>query len=146
MTRKRQCYERSESDRGPKRVVLCALVETRFHDGETLLKTGQPQRRNGAVYIAGYGLECALKARICVDLQLDRLPRKYWHHDLLRLAETTTLWPSMAANRDMLDSFKTFVAEWVVGMRYEKVPLEAHATLKFINRARSFAKEFVPWA
>jgi hypothetical protein len=92
------------------------------------------------------GLECALKARICVDLQLDRLPRKYWHHDLLRLAETTTLWPSMAANRDMLDSFKTFVAEWAVGMRYEKVPLEAHATLKFINRARSFAKEFVPWA
>jgi len=67
-------------------------------------------------------------------------------HNLLRLAETTTRWPSMAANRDMLDSFKTFVAEWAVGMRYEKVPLEAHATLKFINRARSFAKEFVPWA
>jgi len=145
MSLKRHRHDFRDQDRGPKVTVLVTLAATRFDDGIALLRTGRPARYGGAIYIAGYGLECALKAKICVDQHLDKLPRKYWHHDLLRLAEATARWSSMSANRNLLDKFKTLAAEWDVGMRYEKVPLESRAVLDFIGRAKDVAKEFGTW-
>ena len=54
---------KANRERPVKVTVLKELVHVRFRDGEALLKTGEQQRRIGAIYVAGYGIECALKAR-----------------------------------------------------------------------------------
>jgi len=45
------------------------VAERRFDDAETLRKTGQNARANGAIYLGGFVLECLLKARL-----LERFP------------------------------------------------------------------------
>lgn len=125
----------------PKQTVLRALVEVRFKDGEALLKTGEPQRRMGAIYVAGYGIECALKARICSDRREFHLDRSFHHHDLRKLAETTALWPDLKGDRDRLSRLTYLQSEWYVTMRYAARPYDANTVRRFINQAR----EFVRW-
>jgi hypothetical protein len=145
MTRRLDRNQVAGRDRGPKVTVLVALSRIRFRDGEALLRTGQPERFGAAVYIAGYGLECALKARICDDTHTRDLPRQFWHHDLLSLARNTSRWPAIAADRSLRERLLALTAEWDVRMRYTAVRYEARSVLRFITRAKELAKEFVPW-
>jgi hypothetical protein len=132
-------------DRGPKATVLKALVETRFRDGAALWRTRIPERYGGAVYIAGYGLECALKARICAERRFEYLPRKYWTHDLNWLASQTNRWNAIVADRGLHTRFLHLTTEWEVTMRYAKRPYEAQGVWNFIVRAREFAEEIESW-
>jgi hypothetical protein len=53
----------------PKPNQLRTVAERRFADAECLLETGNQERANGAMYLAGFVIECLLKA-----LLLDRHP------------------------------------------------------------------------
>ena len=128
--------------RGPKLTVLRDLVRVRFADAEALLRMRVPERRNAAMYMAGYGVECALKAQICVSRDEICLPAEFFHHDLRRLAEATDKWPRMAgADPRHLNRLLFIESEWQVAMRYAKRSYEHTRVAEFIDRA----KEFCEW-
>jgi len=52
---------------------LRAIARARLRDGEVLLKA---RRFDGAVYLCGYAVEIALKARICRTLGWSGFPQK----------------------------------------------------------------------
>ena len=126
--------------RRPKMTVLRALVRLRFGDGWALLATRRPERRAGAVYVAGYGVECALKARICADRGEERLDPQFFHHDLRRLAEATAKWTDIRCNRERSEALVYLQAEWDVEMRYEQRSLDSRGVNRFIKKAEEFAK------
>jgi hypothetical protein len=128
---------------GPKASVLLALSAIRFADGEALLRTERPERYGGAIYIAGYGVECALKARICHDLRQVSLPEKFWRHDLVWLAERTRFRCRVRADRQVSDRLRWLAGEWFVSMRYQRYPYDRARVRVFIQRAREFAQEVV---
>lgn len=86
--------------RGPKQSVLRGLSKIRLDDGQALLKNGSAQRRSGAIYIAGCGVECALKARICAARGEDDLDPQFCPHDLRRLAEATDRCPEIEQDQE----------------------------------------------
>ena len=137
MNRKRQVQT---SIRRTKRTVLTALVQVRFRDGETLLLSKEPERRIGAIYVAGYGIECALKARLCTERRVDTLPPEFARHDLHRLAESTTAWVNLEKRRDWHDAFVYLCSEWDVSMRYAMYPYDSTRVRKFIEKAKEFTK------
>ena len=128
-------------DPGPKQTVLRALALVRIQDGEALLKTGQPTRRGGAIYIAGYGIECALKARLCVERGEAHLNARFYHHDLERLAEGTQRWRALPRLSPLRHRLSWLQSVWDVSMRYEARAHDPQEVLLFINRAR----ELVRW-
>jgi hypothetical protein len=74
------------------RATLQQLAEARLAEARSLLTNGMP---SGAYYLAGYAIECALKAVIAADFRANEIPdpkyvRDIYTHDLsalLRLAE-----------------------------------------------------------
>ena len=48
-------------------------------------------RWGGTIYLAGYVVECLLKAVLLARLGQVALPEKYWHHDLERLVDEAGL-------------------------------------------------------
>lgn len=67
----------------PKPNQLRAVAERRFADAVCLLKTGSQERANGAMYLAGFVIECLLKA-----LLLDRHPNLVQPVDPAALSES----------------------------------------------------------
>lgn len=126
---------------GTKRTLLAELVHVRFRDGEVLLRSGEPERRIGAIYVAGYGIECALKARLCMERRVEKLPPEFKHHDLQSLARCTSAWRQLEDDRNWLARFTSLCEEWNVSMRYAKYPYEAPRVISFLQKA----KEFIKW-
>ncbi len=62
---------------------LQAVAERRFGDAQCLLDSGNQQRANGAIYMAGFVLECLLKA-----LLLERHPNLSGPVDPARLSSS----------------------------------------------------------
>lgn len=115
-------------------------MEAPFKDGEALLKTGEPQRRNGAIYAAGYGVQCALKARICLDRGKVYLDQTFHCRDLRRLAEAAALWPAIERDRHLTNRLTHLYGAWRVTLRCASRPYDPHAVRVFIGRAREFAQ------
>jgi HEPN domain-containing protein len=73
------------------RAIFQQLAQLRLDEAKALLRNKQP---SGAYYLAGYAIECALKAIIAKQFRADEIPDKtlvnrvYTHDlsDLLRLA------------------------------------------------------------
>lgn len=100
------------------------LTEIRIGEARALLATGL---YNGAYYLAGYALECALKACIAKQIRQHDFPdkpfaEKAWKHDLESLVTTAGL-KSDLENRKKADSpfarYWGFVKDWNESKRYE---------------------------
>lgn len=96
----------------------------RREEAETLLKS---RHYAGAYYLAGYSIECAIKA--CIAKQIKRyefpnkdLVNKAWSHDLENLIGiaglTTALKAEMKANRT-LELNWAIVKDWNESSRYD---------------------------
>lgn len=127
-----------KQDRGPKQTVLRALSKIRLDDGQALLKSNAQQRFGGAIYIAGYGVECALKARICAFRNEDELHKDFFHHDLRRLAEATDKWLEIKASPERQERLAYLESTWMVTMRYEGKSYSKNDVREFIERASGF--------
>jgi len=101
------------------------LAELRLREAETLLAAGLP---DGAYYLAGYSVECALKACIAKRTQLHDFPEKKLVNDshthnlkeLLRLAELKTELDSVLdADPEMRSNLET-VQDWSETTRYQR--------------------------
>jgi len=100
-----------------------ALAVERLSDADALLKAG---RYACAYYIAGYAVECALKACIARKTNQDDFPPKeahrYYVHDISRLLDFAGLEPvrDQEAGRDaVFERNWTVVKDWTEEARYQ---------------------------
>ncbi len=127
-------------DRRLKGTTLQQLGELRLADAWVLLKAKAPKHRNGAVYLGGYSIECALKARICRDRGADTLPPEFYSHSFHFLAEKTTLWPKLQSDERIMQLFVYLESEWAVQLRYHMRVLDPHHVRNFLNKSKDFTQ------
>jgi hypothetical protein len=105
------------------RADLQQLATIRLTEAQALLAAGFPA---GAYYLAGYAVECALKACIAKGVQQyefpdkDRVNRSYSHNlaDLLRLAGLEMPLNDAIKNNSDLGENWTTVKDWQEATRY----------------------------
>jgi HEPN domain-containing protein len=124
------------------------LAELRLREAESLLAAGLP---DGAYYLAGYAVECALEACIAKRTQLHDFPEKKLVNDshthnlkeLLRLAELKAELDSVLdADPEMRSNLET-VQDWSEATRYQRMkPEDAIALLTAIENQRG---GLLPW-
>ncbi len=119
------------------------LAELRLKEAKALLAAGFP---DGAYYLAGYAVECALKACIAKRTQRHDFPDKKlvdrsYTHDLERLLDTAGLSDSLKkdiAGSALLESDWEMVRYWSEQSRYELSsddPLAGMTTAKEMIKA-----------
>jgi HEPN domain-containing protein len=120
------------------------LAEFRLREAQALLAAGLP---DGAYYLAGYSVECALKACISKRTQLHDFPDKKLVNDshthnlkeLLRLAELDSV---LDADPEMRSNLET-VQDWSETARYQrKTVLDTIALLTAIETQKG---GLLPW-
>jgi HEPN domain-containing protein len=121
------------------------LCDARIADAETLLEGG---RFDAAYYLAGYAVECALKARI-VRLLEGYFPPKQslWIHDLERLAVLAELKEEFEAtskaNPLFADQWDT-LKQWSENSRYDSQdPRVAEDMLKAVRGVTQWLREYL---
>lgn len=117
---------------------LKSLAEIRLQDARTLMDNG---RHSGAYYLAGYVVECALKAIIAYSFRAAVIPSKdlvnrvYTHRleELLSLAGLRDEKEKRARHSDEFLKNWAIVAGWTEAARYEIVdPFRADAMLNAV--------------
>jgi hypothetical protein len=106
------------------RADLQQLSDLRLQESKRLLEAGFPE---GAYYLAGYSIECALKACIAKRTQQFDFPekgaQKYYSHDLQGLLAYADLRldleQSLSANPALSTSWK-IVQNWSEESRYQR--------------------------
>ena len=99
------------------------LALTRLDDAKLLLKN---RRHSAAYYVAGYVVECALKACLAKRARRHEFPPKpdvvrnfYYTHDLQDLAEASGLLEYLEKGRSNLVTYWTTVKDWTGASRYD---------------------------
>jgi HEPN domain-containing protein len=111
------------------------LSNQRLNDAEVLLAS-RKRRYNGAVYLGGYAIECALKAAICALKNLPTLPEDYKTHMLDELFIATGL----TLPDDLVMKF-CILRDWTVELRYQTKVLNAQDARKFLQYVH-FVQQF----
>mgnify|MGYP003397831912 FL=1 len=112
---------------------LQKLSRLRARDAAALLAAGNYA---GAYYLAGYSVECAIKAAIAkqtkrYDFPNKRVAQDSWSHDLKQLLQAAGLWPKFeeATRRNQSLALNWAVAkDWSEGSRYMLSTSQQQAT------------------
>ena len=143
---------------------LRAVAERRFADAECLLESGDPERANGAIYMAGFVIGRLLKALLLerhpnlrkpvdpaklstsdrevfgylyghdLDKMLGALPELAAKLSVVSTSEGSRVWPE----------FRTLCEHWTVYARYSPVsakPTEARNFLITVKEVKRWLKE-----
>lgn len=130
------------------RIGFQEITETRLRESKALLDAGFP---DGAYYLAGYSIECALKACIAKRTQLHDFPEKKLVNDshthdigkLLQLAELKADFDLQIEVDPSMKSKLDTVQEWNESSRYQKKSqIDAESLLEAIEDADG---GFLPW-
>jgi HEPN domain-containing protein len=108
---------------GNEKTTFQQLAKFRIDEAKVLLSDGQP---SGAYYLAGYAIECALKAIIAKQFRADEIPDKslvnrVYTHDLPELLRLAGLESELDAARradSELDRRWSIVKNWKEQARY----------------------------
>jgi HEPN domain-containing protein len=107
-------------ERGKHRDEWRKLCEVRIEDAEVLLRNG---RYDAAYYLAGYAVECALKARIVRLLEGYFPPKQTLYiHSLTKLldaAELEEIFVEKSKGDPMFGAQWKTVKDWSEGTRYD---------------------------
>jgi len=140
---------------------LRAVAERRFADAQCLLDSGNQERANGAIYMAGFVVECLLKALLLQrhpNLQVRPNPSKLstpdqyvlkllYRHDL---DEMVAMLPELRkklsgkkteSGQDLWSTFTTICEEWTVYARYSP----RNARLERASQYLDAVKEVKKW-
>jgi len=124
-----------------------SLALERLEDAQTLLHAG---RYSGAYYIAGYAVECALKACIARQTNQDDFPpknaREYYVHDiedLLGHANLETEHKAQSASDPAFEASWTVVKDWNEEARYQ--PATQQAAEGIISAISDPQHGVLPW-
>lgn len=102
---------------------LRKLAQLRLTEASLLLASGRP---SGAYYLAGYAIECALKACIAKQFKRSEFPDRRmvndsYTHDLVKLMRLGGLEPDLEATSSADPAFETYWAvtkDWSEESRY----------------------------
>jgi HEPN domain-containing protein len=108
-----------------------------LNDALFLLKHG---RWHSAVYLAGYAVECRLKAAVCQFIGARMLPVKLQTHDLWTLLVGAGLEKALQSNQQMRTYFNFIESVWDVEIRYAAKPYGRNDAEKFLDTVRRFVK------
>ncbi len=111
---------------------LSELAESRLSEARVLLREGHFA---ASVYLAGYSVECCLKAAICRSLDWERLLGLFKTHDLEGLLLYSGFDRQLRADPAILRSFTEIIANWSEETRY--------TAPSSIDRRK--AEEFLRW-
>lgn len=132
------------------RVELRQLAEDRALDAQVLLANG---RWSGAYYLAGYAVECGLKAGVLVHIERTgiifedkKYAEKCWTHDLNDLMTFAGLQEALATdtgvNANLRDNWLS-VRDWSELSRYQLIPeAEARTLVDAVNHPTN---GMLPW-
>jgi len=126
-----------------------SLAELRLQESKALLAAGFP---DGAYYLAGYGVECGLKACIAKRTREHDFPDKtlvlesHTHSlkELLRLAVGKTAWESEVSANSGLDRNWTILQTWSETSRYES-GRTAQQAADLIDAIENAKGGMLPW-
>ena len=133
------------------------VAQRRFADAEYLCDSEENERANGAMYLAGFAIECLLKAKLFERhkwLQSSQLPhdlspadREVWSlcyrsHDLdeilARLPELTSRLSKLPRESpgSLLQSLKLVCGSWTIFARYSPHSATIHEASQFLGRVK----------
>lgn len=115
------------------RTDLQAISRQRKREAAALLRA---RLYSGAYYLAGYAVECALKACIAKrtnrhDFPDKRLAADCWTHDLQKLVQLAGLGPELDRDLRSSPAFQlnwTIVKDWSESVRYDLTITSAQAS------------------
>ena len=130
------------------RTDLEALAYLRVAEADVLLAADQP---SGAYYLAGYAVECALKACIAVKTELHDFPDRkrvnesHTHNlqNLLVLAELEEQWRDRCRSHPDFDTNWKIVRTWSESRRY--LTTEAEDARLLLAAIKDPSNGVLPW-
>jgi len=129
------------------RVDFQSLADCRVQDAESLLSDG---RWDAAYYVAGYAVECAIKACIIAKLKTTfgwfpdkKFSEKCFTHDLAVLLALADLEMEMQSDADVSRNFG-IVKDWDEAKRYSLGTTERRSR-EFLEAITDPGKGVLPW-
>ena len=129
---------------GTRGTVYGAVARLRMEDAGSLLSHG---RHNGAIYLAGYAIECHLKFAYCQRRDELYLPEHLEVHDWDRLIDAAGLLPDIKQQAAMDAIFSALADKWGPSLRYRTAKYsteEANRLYNEMDDLYSFFRELVP--
>jgi len=122
------------------RMEFQQLAEVRVREAEALLAAGL---WDGAYYLAGYAVECALKACVLrlveqtgIIFEDKKFAEKCWTHDLEALVELLKLAPEVVSVRGVPPAKPDVAARWAVVKEWDE-------TTRYLRIPEQMARELV---
>ena|SRR5438552_7913713 len=107
--------KRRISPGGTRGTLFQAVARIRLKDADVLL---QEQRHEGALYLAGYAIECILKWAVTRNREDLRLPQELETHDWDRLLSATGMKHSLESQPAMHTVYSELAERWGPELRY----------------------------
>ena len=131
---------------GTRGTVFAEAARLRFADADVLFNC---RRFSGAVYLAGYAIECHLKYAYCELKSQTYLPGHLETHRWEKLKHAAGLDPAFAAqeHRKMKALFDALVETWSENLRYNTKSLPEREGTRLYNEMRElykFIQELAP--
>lgn len=130
------------------RIEFQEIAELRLQESKALLNAGFP---DGAYYLAGYAIECALKACIAKRTREHDFPerdsRDYYIHDLEKLLARAELKDELdraARTNPAMKANRVIVEDWSEESRYERKKSFREAT-ELLNAIEDGSGGLLPW-
>ena len=116
-----------------KRTVYEQTSRRMLNDARFLLKHG---RWHSAVYLAGYAVECKLKAAVCRYLGVEVLPESFRTHDIRFLIRSAGLAEAVNSDKVIQARFRRIDSMWRTEIRYSGKPYGKQAAENFLDNVR----------
>ena len=120
------------------------VARLRMGDAASLRADG---RHNGAIYLAGYAIECHLKFAFCHRKAELYLPARLEVHDWDKLVDAAGLLPDIKQQATMEAIYSAMVEKWAPSLRYRTGNYSASEANRLYNEMSElydFFRELVP--
>ena len=129
---------------GTRGTVFRAVAELRIRDAKALLDA---RRLNGAIYLAGYSIECYLKYAYCERSRTIHLPADLETHRWDTLVESAGLVGDLKSAPKIFGLYSALADAWGPSLRYETGPYHPGQALRLykeFSQLYQFLRELVP--
>src|SRR6266567_8245476 len=102
-------HQRRTSPGGTRGTLFQAVARIRLKDADVLL---EEHRHEGALYLAGYAIECILKWGVTRRRRILRLPQEFETHNWDLLLSATGLKPYLESEPAMHTAYSELAERW----------------------------------
>lgn len=129
---------------GTRGIVFREIARMRLEDAKILLNE---TRFSGAIYLAGYAIECQLKYAFCARNNQFDLPARLETHDWEHLLAAAGRAGHIKTQRPIMVIYEALVERWGPALRYrtrQYAPTEALRLYNDMEALYDFLNEIVP--